>query len=286
MQMDTLLPTQPETYWQLLRRSIRLYRVSFKKVALLAVLLAITAFVPRLLSYAIGQDVLHNLTLFSLNQLWLTMLNLVAFIFFIAIIWHMHCEIIHKHESLREDFSIGFKKVITVFIASTLQSVLVIAIIAIIIASQMLIHYYLPFLFESGLGIWIVSLIFLFELTLLAYIATLFIFIVPLVAIENKGILSSIQRSITLVWNHWWRTVTLQATPWICFILVLAFVKFILKINVHIYFIDQVPHPLLLTILQIIIFAIFIPWVAALLLVQLQDLELRNNSKKARKKIK
>ena len=275
--MDTLLPSQPETYWQLLRRSIRLYRVTFKKVALLAALLAITTFVPRLLSFAIGQDILHNIGLFSLNQLWLTMLNLVAFIFFIAIIWHMHCEIIHKRDTLREDFKIGFKKVITIFIASTLQSLLVIGIVAIIIGSQMFIHYNLPWIFESAIGIWIASLLFLFELTVLAYFATLFIFIVPLVAIEDKGILSSLQRSVTLVWNHWWRTITLQATPWICLILILAFAKFILNINVHIYFLDQLTHPLLLTILQIIIFAVFIPWVAATLLVQLQDLELRKN---------
>jgi hypothetical protein len=216
------------------------------------------------------------MTFFSINQLWMAIINLVSFIFFIGIIWHMHCVIIGKHEPMLEDFRVGAKKAINVFIASTLESLLVLAMVTIIIASQILVHQYFPWVAESGLSLFILGLVFLGELTLLIYVATLFIFIVPLIAIENKGILSALQRSIMLVWNHWWRTITLQATPWVCFAFILVFTRFILKINIHIYFIGQYSHTFIISIFQLIIFALFIPWVAATLLVQLQDLELRN----------
>lgn len=275
--MEMLLPTHPENNWQLLRRSLRLYKLSFKKVLLLSILLSTTAFIPRLLSFVIGEDIITHMTLFSLNQLWMAIINLISFIFFIGIIWHMHCVIINKQEPLLEDFSVGFKKAINVFIASTLESLLILAMIAIIIASQLLAHQYFPWIAESGLSLLILGLIFLGELTLLLYVATLFIFVVPLIAIENKGILSALQRSVMLVWNHWWRTITLQATPWICFALILVFTRFILKINIHIYLVGEYSHSLIISVFQLIIFALFIPWVAAVLLVQLQDLELRNS---------
>ena len=189
----------------------------------------------------------------------------------------MHCIIIDKHEPLIEDFSVGLKKAIAVFIAATLQGLLVLGLVVLLVGSQLLIHQYHEWLFANPFGVVILCSIFLGELFIFFYVAALFIFIVPLIAIENKGILSALQRSVLLVWNHWWRTVSLQLTPWLCLALFLSFIRFVLNIDIHIYFVSVDWHPLFVTIIQMVIFALFIPWVAATLLVQLKDLELRNH---------
>ena len=99
----------------------------------------------------------------------------------------------------------------------------------------------------------------------------------PLIAIENKGIVAALERSMRLAWNHWLRIFLMQMTPWFCYLIFLSILKFIFRINVHIYFTNTLVHPLWTSVLQMIIFALFIPWVAAILLVQLKDLELRKH---------
>lgn len=274
--MEMILPTTPESYWQLLRRSLRLYRAGVRKVMLLALLMSLTAFIPRILSYAIGEDVLNTVPLFSWSQLWMGIINIVSFFFFIGIIWHMHCVIINKNEPLKEDFSVGLKKIISVFIAATLEGMIVLAMVAIIVLSQQLIalEHSSESLRHSD-WLWFFCLLFMGEFLLLIYVATLFIFIVPLIAIENKSILVSLRRSMSLVWNHWWRVLSLQMTPWLCYAILLSFLRYLLKIDVHIYFVDASRHTIVITAIQIIIFAMFIPWFASTLLVQLKDLELR-----------
>jgi membrane-anchored glycerophosphoryl diester phosphodiesterase (GDPDase) len=120
-------------------------------------------------------------------------------------------------------------------------------------------------------------------LVLLFYISTLFIFSMPLIAIENKGIFKSLQQSAALTWNHWWRTFSLQVTPFIVCIIVAAIIQIITKIPINFDFtIDQ---SLLISssILRIVLYTVFVPWFACTLLLQLKDLELRKSLAQQRK---
>ena len=65
--MDTILPSQPSTYRQLIKHSFLLYRASFSKVIFLCCLFSVTVFIPRLLSDAIGQDIFLNLKISKQN---------------------------------------------------------------------------------------------------------------------------------------------------------------------------------------------------------------------------
>ena len=276
--MDTLLPGTPESYTQLLKRSIKLYRRSFSSIILLlSLLLSITVFIPRLLTYFCNKDFFAGLTLLSPHVLWIALINLASFMFFIALIWHVHCVIRKVHEPLKQDMTIGLKKMIYAFIAILLQTMIMLA----VIYTLFLLDYYLYIWQILNINYWFSALLFgvffLAQVLLIIYIATLFIFYLPLIAIENKGILSSLKYSILLVWNHCFRTFSLQMTPWIFYFILLFFMKYTLGINIHIYFIAGEYQPIWVTVLHIIIFTLFAPWVASTLLIQLRDLEIRNH---------
>src|SRR5579862_9194041 len=208
--MDSILPAQPETYLQLVRRSLRLYRLSFKKVILFSALLAIIAFIPRFIMDFTGQPIFFSLSFFSPKHLWVMGINIIGLIFFIAIIWDMHCVIINEHEPFIQDVQIALKKFILVFLASILQTIILVGIAAMIYGVQQLVLMAGEWLHNSPLLIMFFSAIFIAEFFLVLYTITLFIFVLPLIAIENKSIIGSIERSIFLVWNHWLRTFLFQ----------------------------------------------------------------------------
>jgi len=274
--MDTILPSQPCGYAELIKRSFRLYNISFAKVALLSLMLSIIIFIPRLISDFVGQEIMANIPAISWHRLWITGIHFIGLFFFIAIIWHMYCLTQERREPFMEDLRVGAKKVFYVFVATILQSLVVVALILLIFEINIYLHQY-NYLPISGEG-WILTGIFLIAETFVTlYVSTLFIFLIPLIAIENKGIVGSLERSVYLSWNHWWRIFSAQVTPWICYYFILYFLKFGLKINIHLYFIEHGSHPLWSSLLNILVFAVFIPWVPALLLVQLKDLELRKH---------
>lgn len=275
--MDTLLPSHPSSYRHLIKRSLRLYRISFKSIILLSFLLSLTAFIPRLFSYVIGQDIFLNLSPFSPYRLWLIAIEIICLIFFIGIIWRMHCFIINKHEPLAEDLIIGLKKVWYVLIAAILQSGIVFAVTVILFGLQIVMQTNGLLFHPDWFSILLTLSVFIGQLILILYFSTLFIFLVPLITIENKGILSALKRSAFLVWNHWWRVFSVQITPWLTLFFLLALIRFVLRIDIHIYFVGQGAYSLWISLFQLIIFAFYVPWVAALLLVQLKDLELRKH---------
>jgi hypothetical protein len=275
--MDSILPSQPETYSQLLKRSFLLYRLSFRKIIVFAFLLSLVVFIPRFISDAVGEDIFANLSPFSLNQLWVFVINLAGLLFFIAIVWHMHCVIINKHEPLSEDIRLAMRKVLYTFIASLIEGAILFCVAALVFGVQLLLWEFHHWLYASSFGVFIIGLVLLGNSFLLLYVSTLFVFFVPIIAIENKSLIASLERTVYLVWNHWFRAFSFQITPWICYIILLAFLKYMLRFNIHIYFADRAAHPLWTTLLQLVLFALFVPWVASNLLVQLKDLELRKN---------
>lgn len=273
--MESLLPTRPGTYRELISRSLYLYRRSFSTVFFYSLLLGMIVFTPRLMSDLAGRDIFATLELFSSNHFWLILINISGLIFFIALLWHMFCVMRAKHEPFIEDFVVGAKKVFYVIIASTLQSVIVTAFAAMIYGVLYLLSH-LDLLFTNTLwGVFFTTIIFFAQFFLLLYVSTLFVFLVPLIAIENEGIISAIKKSASLVWNHWWRVFSTQLTPWIFYMLLLGGLKYILHVDIHIYFTDKVSSAYWATLINVVAFTVYAPWVASLLLTQLKDLELR-----------
>lgn len=276
--MDEFLPLHPESNHELVGHSFTLYRKSFSKVIIFALIIALLVFIPRLISDSIGQDIFSNLAPLSLHRLWFLLINLTSLLFFTAIIWHMYyANIRHHREKLIDDMNVGLHKIFYIFIASMLESLIVFGVSVILYGLQIILQQHNLLFADNSLSMTITTLLFCGQLILILYISTLFVFFIPLITIENKGIFGSLQRSVSLVWNHWWRVFTLQLLPWFCYFIFLLVIKYGFKINIHIYFLGNTTQPLWVTLLHLIVFAFFVPWVAALLIVQLKDLELRKH---------
>ncbi|VVC76899.1 hypothetical protein AQUSIP_22260 [Aquicella siphonis] len=275
--MDTLLPSKPGSYRKIIKTSIKLYRASFTRIILLSLLLSLTMFIPRILTIFIGEDWLFNLPPLSPHRLWILAVDLVVLTFFVGIIWRMHCVIRDKHEPLIEDISVGLKKLLYVVFATLIESAIVFSVMLTMVGIQLVLVKYQVLFYNHLLGGMITLAIFSIQLLLITYISMLFIFLVPLIAIENRGVLGSLERSARLVWNHWWRVFSVQITPWLCYLALLIIIKYVLRINIHIYFVEPSTNTIWTTLIHLIVFALYIPWFAATLLVQLKDLELRKH---------
>src|SRR5579872_429336 len=146
--MDTLLAAQPQSYRQLIKHSFALYRAGFAKVFLLAIVTAFIAFIPRLLSDRAGYPLFMNQPPTSFYSLFAFITNLVSLLFFIAIIWHMYCEMRNVREPLIEDLTMGARKLLYSIIAIIIENLIICAVI--LIAFGFLIYlksYHLLFYF-------------------------------------------------------------------------------------------------------------------------------------------
>src|SRR6266404_3640723 len=108
--METILPSHPSSYSQIMRRSFKLYRISFSKIILLSVLVSLTVFSSSILFLIFGKNIFINFSLLSTYRLFMLVVNLIALLLFIGIIWHMQCVIRKVREPFAEDLSIGIKK--------------------------------------------------------------------------------------------------------------------------------------------------------------------------------
>ncbi|SRR5579883_254163 len=276
--MTILTATHPETIRQVLRRSFRLYRRVFFHVFLLSVLLSITVFIPRILTLIIGENIFLNMPILDPHRLWLSLITVVIFLFFGAILWRVYCFTRQAHDSLRDDMNIAFHKIFYIFIAAVLQSFLFAIVIYFVgvIVFNIVLYPHFHFNSLSNTEITLLTLLFIFQCCLITYILFATYFYLPTIVIENKGIISSFAKSVTLVWGNWWRTFITQMTPWLFYVLMLMIVRDFFKINVQIYFVESADPPsLTITLIHILVFAIFVPFVATTAIVQLRDLELR-----------
>lgn len=275
--MDALLPKVPENNRSLFKRSLRLYAASFPYTGILSIVLAFIVFIPRFVFHMTGYTIGPNIHPLNLNNLFLILINMGSLIFFIAMIWHMYCVSRKRHEPFMEDFVMGAKKFWWAFIAIIIQTVIFLTFATIVYGFNILLYHFHGYFEDHPVLSLLFSLIFSIQFLAMLYLATLFIFYIPLIAIENKGALTALAKSIHLVWNHFWRTIAVQATPWLVYLGILSLIKLIFGLDVYLNFIDNPNQGLSSLLLHFVIFILLIPWVAALLLVQLKDLELRSH---------
>ncbi len=271
--MQYVSATQPETFRQQISRSVTLYKNSFLHVFLFALLLSVIVFIPRLIDVVTAGNFFAALTPVDPRRLWLVLIEVAALGVFTAMLWRIQCLITNTHETVRNDLTIALKKLPPIFVAGILQAValflinIVAYILFILLAQKEQVFSLSSFV--------LFSVLFLLQFIAAIYILFLFYFYLPLILTENNGIISALKRSALLVWKNWWRTLCVQLFPWSCYLIALLIIKSILGIDIHIYFSLTQNTTYLTTVIHILVFAIFIPWAAATMLVQLRDLELR-----------
>lgn len=273
--MDTNLPTRTLTYTQIMANSFKLYQSSFSKVIWLSFILALITFTPRFIVLFTGQDIFRAASWLSFNKLFLILINIIGLMFFIGILWRMHCVTIGEKETLKDDLKMGTRRVIAVFFAGLLQTLLAFGVMMLVFLMQLMLFKYNFNEINNTFGMIVTILVYFAEFLLIVYCVTLFIFMLPIIAVENQGIMRALEKSVQLVWDHWWKVFSVQMTPWICYLLALSLLRYLLHIDLHIYLIARGVHTPVASIINLILFTLFIPWLSAILLVQLSDLEYR-----------
>lgn len=268
----------PETTGQLVVRSLKLYKSIFVYVVLLALLSSVCAFIPRLMGLLVGENIFIILPALSPYRLWLIVPDIINVLIFTAILWQTNCVSIKKRCTVLESFRQALKKFPAVLVA-----VVVLWIIFFLINLGFLGFYSLLSHKETVMtlqtnGTLISSIGLAVQLILGIFLMVLFFFYIPLVLLENKTITGALTKSARLVWGYWFRTVFLQLIPWACYLVALIIIKYVALLPVHIYFFPAEPRTLFGTVVNLIIFALFIPWFASMMLTQLHDLELRKKN--------
>lgn len=277
--MKIPLSTHPETINQLLVRSLKLYWYSFTKVFLLSLLISILVFIPEIITYATNNDYFANLSFFNLQRLWLLLINLGALTLFVALLWRIRCVVTDTHEAVKDDLKVALKKMPYIIVATLLTTILcmVINLLCVTFIYLTIGHFNdAHTVIINWKDIWVSGILIAIQTILLGYLAIAWCFYLPLIVIENLGILLSLKKSIRLVWKNWWRTFLAQVTPWILYIVALVILKNIINLNISLFYEQAKQTPTLsILCLHILVFALFLPWSASLLMVQLRDLELR-----------
>lgn len=268
------IATRPESVIQILSRSLTLYRMSFFRVFILALLVSIVVFLPRMLLLFANIDIFVNISQFNPASLWLILTYVTSLFFCIGILWRLHCVMTQTKESLFDDVKVAIKKLPLIVAAAILQSLLF-ALMNITLGIYFQNIAVSNLTSESGYYIFILSMCVLtFHVALMIYIYFLLIMYIPLILTENQGIIAAFKKSAMLVWNNWWHTFIVFMIPWLCYVVLLMLLRGIFKIPFHVYFITEAPS-FWTTCLHILIFSLFIPWTAAVFLLQLRDLERR-----------
>jgi hypothetical protein len=256
--------TIPETVSQVIARAWWLYLSTFLKVFLLALIIAVIAFIPKLILLG-----LHTKS-FSLSpfnfKLIVAAVEIIDLSLFTAILWRLQCVTTHKHEKLQDDLLTAVKKVPLVIVAAILQNLLFFVLAVTALKSITIFN-------KSILGVLVAGLPIILASALCLALFVLFYFYLPLILTENKNPIRALQRSVQLVWGEWWRTFWTQLAPWLIYFVCIIVLKMLVN-SLKPY----LPAEVLIffaLVFYIGIFAMFIPWFAATMLIQLRDLELR-----------
>jgi len=265
---------KPSGYSKLMQKSFSLYRSSLRGLFLLSLALSIILFIPRILSFYVGHDIFAEWSGQNTLQLWMLFIELTAIVLLISIFYRLNCELGHKHEPYSEDLLTGVYRVLFVFAATIIQTFIIVGIGFIPFKTQMFLYENELFNVNSWWGAIGIAVFLAAQAMLILYVFTLFIFYLPIISVENRAIFRALFQSAHLVWNHWWRVFSLQISPWFVFALAIMFLLMI-GLNIDINNFEYNQSTLLILIIHIVLLALYIPWVASLLLVQLKDLELR-----------
>lgn len=270
------ISTQPESNLAILGRSIRLYFASFIRVIPLAFLLSVIVFIPEIFSSVFNQEIFSPLL--SIESFWSLFFDLIIVFVYLAILWRMRGSVYEAHESVKEDVEQASRKYLRVVIAGVIVT-FILGLIAFTTMTLYSVLFKMNIIMEPNyIGMVILSVISFIYAGIVTYLYFVFYFYMPLILMENAGIFASLITSFRLVYHHWWRVFFLQITPGLTFFVLLVVIRYVFNWQVNIFLIPgPEQNTFAVYALNIVVFALFIPWIAAILLLQLHDLELRKH---------
>jgi hypothetical protein len=269
--------TQVESVGQTLTRSWDLYRSTFLKAFLMALVLAVIEFLPRIITIIVGHETFAITAHYNYYRLLIVFDDIICIIIFAAILWRMQNTALGRHESLKTDYRTGLKKLPAIIGASFIQLFLYALVSLSGIAIVLFLNRYgvSPDLgARHALALFLHGIPIMLQFFVNLFLFVLFYFYMALIITEANGPINSLEHSARLVWGRWWYTLWVIVTPWLIYTIVMLCFK-ALGVNLHIFIIEVPVYSMTVfpTLIHIILFAVFIPWFAATMLVQLRNLE-------------
>lgn len=266
--------SQPLNNNLLLTQSNILYRATFTKVIGISILLSVIAFFPRILDFLQGKDPYKVIPSVNSNN-WILLIYICCLLLFITILERVEFTIERRRDRLKKDFVLSLRKFPYVFLAAIVQTAFFILLSIAFVGFYLLLAKFNLIYTKNPVAIMLITIPIFMQLIIAIYVTFSIWFYIPLIVTENFGVLQSLIYSFQLVWTNWRRTFTLQITPWLCYIVLLILLRYGANINLHVYYSPAESTSLFALVVHILIFALFIPWFASVMLVQLHDLELR-----------
>lgn len=238
------LPKTPSSIGQKLKNSFRFYPIVFRQIWWIFLISALVHII--------------NPWFFKFNMTvgWVVFVGfvLVVWFFFAAILWRADAVMHGKTQTYAESFRIARFRYLFVLGGNLVFFVIVAVVFLVekaVISASELIH--LNVLFT------VISVI------IDSYFFLLIYFAVPLIVIDRCSILTAFEKSIRLVWGHWWSTFFVMIIPMILIILI-AFFGIILT-GEHRF--------ILLTVYDFFYMLLIYPFIVTSTLVALNDLKIR-----------
>lgn len=266
------LATTPQSNTRLFMRGLKLYIASFKHVIGLALLFSMIIFIPECVAITRGVSLLELPQSFYLYNLFFIFVEVAALFVFIALLWRMRCIVTNQHESILDDFKVASTKILLILGVGLIY--------LLILGLVMFFLVMLPavsFLRDPSIASINVALVFSFLFfCIIVYFSYTFIFSLPLILTENKGIIAALKKSFFLVWGNWWRVALLLIIPTLGYFILLFVIQSVFTISLSMLYVQPYDFKALLILaMNIMLIALFVPLEGALLLLQLRDLELR-----------
>lgn len=241
------LATEPASIAKILDTSIKLYVASFSRLIGIFSILAVLYIAMGLLTLKLQPDPSAPSTeaMELLNENlplllgFIAVITLLSFVLYAAMIYRLDNVANDRDDSFMEAASVGLRKFPAMFLAMMLY------IVAVMLGTVLLI---------------VPGIILMMSLAFYLYF----------IVIDSHGGYSALKASHSLVWGHWWRTMTIFTVPMIIWFAVLFTLGFLLAIL-------AAGNQTLIQILMNLLSVIFTPYLFALGYVQFHDLKLRKS---------
>ncbi len=281
-----LLPSEPQSIFQLIRNIYHVFIKSFISVLPLMILMCIAI---TILSFFANSATFHLQSgIFNLSNKSIVIFDLicffVVFIIYGAIYFRTYNIIYDRPASFWSALYIGIKKVIPVLIAAIITLfVLALIVLAICVPFFIALHFMtmnLPTIWPfqqilAGPRIEIFALITI----VLAYFfaAVLLLFYFALIVVDNLNPFVAFTRSCYLVWGHWWHAASIVGILYFIFPPLLFLLQW--------YFVYYLPAPHLTALntwiaaisVQNLVSLFYVPIYISAVLVMLHDLKIRKH---------
>ena len=241
------LPSARQSIWQLYQISFKFWKVGFKEYSPLMLICAVVAALPHFFIPELNTFHLHR-TFELFKYRWLFSLFYTVFVVyaFIAILYRIDMILIEKEGHIGEALFVGLKKLPVVILS------FLISIIAVLLGFAL---FVIPGLIVAIL----LSMYFV------------------LIIVDNEGLITAFNHSCDLVRNNWWRTAIILLVPSILYwVIVWLLESHTVKVWIYKSFFSGGEIWVLHNLSRIVLNIIYFPWFCALMLLQLNDLKLRN----------